>query len=37
MKNKDSYIGLHISVQPIDSFKEEIDKEYEKIKNMYEL
>ena len=37
VKNKDSYIGLHISVQPIDSFKEEIDKEYEKIKNMYEL
>ena len=35
--DKDSYIGLHISVQPIDSFKEEIDKEYEKIKNMYEL
>ena len=37
VKNKDSYIGLHISVPPIDSFKEEIDKEYEKIKNMYEL
>ena len=37
VKNKDSYIGLHISVQPIDSFKEEIDKEYEKIKDMYEL
>ena len=37
VKNKDSYIGFHISVQPIDSFKEEIDKEYEKIKNMYEL
>ena len=37
VKNKDSYIGLHISVQPIDSFKEEIDKEYEKNKNMYEL
>ena len=37
VKNKDSYIGFHISVQPIDSFKEEIDKEYEKIKDMYEL
>ena len=37
VKNKDSYIGLHISVQPIDSFKEEIDKEYEKIKDIYEL
>lgn len=37
VKNKDSYIGLHISVQPEDSFKDKIDSEYEKMKKEYEL
>ena len=37
VKNKDSYIGLHISVQPEDSFKNMIDSEYEKKKKDYEL
>ncbi|MCI8347630.1 MAG: hypothetical protein HFJ12_06785 [Bacilli bacterium] len=37
VKNKDSYIGLHISVQPEDSFKEKIDSECEKMKKEYEL
>lgn len=32
VKDKDSYIGLHISYQPSDSFKAKIDEDYEKIK-----
>lgn len=31
VKDKYSYIGLSISIQPIDSFKDKVDRDYEKF------